>query len=308
MGSGRGVKGSGLGGALDVGSAMAPPGGGGSGGGSGVVASTQPGSKIGIPGNARAGSLAMSPSGTDKPGLGGGGGGSSIGHGNGPGSGMAGNGPGAGKAGTDHGSDPNARGGISPTPGPGGAGNAVSGTPAVAGVAISGGNSAIIKLPSFGSDGSGAPTAPARSSVRKAQGPGITVIGSARSGGAFNRYGDLPGTNYTNYYVTSFGPLSLQYADSDASDHHYAGDLLAPQPLRADLPTGLPRSELIVRCVLDASGNLKITSLLQSGNPDVAVKILGALSKWKFRPAMYGEQPVQVNAILGFNTNTDDKF
>src|SRR3981081_2169887 len=134
-GSGRGARGSGLGGSLDAGSVLAPPAGGGAGGGSAVVISAQPGSKVGRPGNGGAGSLAMSPAGGDKPGLGGSGGGSGIGRGNDTGSGMTGEGPGAAKSGNGRGSDPNARGGISPTAGPGGAGSAPGGTPPRPGVA-----------------------------------------------------------------------------------------------------------------------------------------------------------------------------
>jgi hypothetical protein len=306
-GLGRGTRGESLGGPLDVGSPLAPPNSGG--GSSSIVMSSQPGSKVGIPGNAGVGSLALSPTGKDKPGFGGAGGGSSIGHGNGPSSGMTGEGTGAGRVGTDHGADASARAGTSPTPGPGGAGRTTSGTPAVLGVAISGGSTAIINLPSFGSDGGSSPTVLARSPVKQQLGPAITIVATARSGGAFNRYGELPGDNYSVYFPDSaFGPLSMQYADPDSAAHSYAGSLGGLEPLRSDLPVGLPRSQIVVRCVIDASGNLKIVSLLQSGPSDVTMKILSSLSKWKFRPAMRGDQPVLVNAILGFNVNTDDKF
>ena len=51
---------------------------------------------------------------------------------------MAGNATGAAVAGLGHGSDVNAHGGISPSNGPGGAGGASAGSPAVKGVDISG--------------------------------------------------------------------------------------------------------------------------------------------------------------------------
>jgi len=31
------------------------------------------------------------------------------------------------------------------------------------------------------------------------------------------------------------------------------------------------------------------------------------LPSWKFRPAMRGNQPIEVTAILGFGINTDDR-
>ena len=61
-GHGSGAKGGGLGGPLDAGSVLAPPSpAGGTGGGKGVIVSSQPGSAVGVPGNATAGSIAMSP-------------------------------------------------------------------------------------------------------------------------------------------------------------------------------------------------------------------------------------------------------
>ena len=69
-GAGRGNRGVGLGGPLDVGVAAAPPSSNGGGSTSGVVVSSQPGSKVGLPGSGGSGALAMSPSGGDKAGLG----------------------------------------------------------------------------------------------------------------------------------------------------------------------------------------------------------------------------------------------
>ena len=119
-----------------LGVAAAPPSSNGGGSTSGVVVSSQPGSKVGLPGSGGSGALAMSPSGGDKAGLGGSGGGGGIGRGDGPGSGFSGPGSGAGKEGTGPGSDPMARGGISPYPGSGGAGTGTSGTPALPGVSV----------------------------------------------------------------------------------------------------------------------------------------------------------------------------
>jgi hypothetical protein len=304
--SGSGRKGSGLGGPGDTGSALAPPKvENGSGSGSGIVISSQPGSKVGMPAGNK-GSLAMSPSGGDKPGLGGSGAGSSIGHGEGPGSGLTGANSGAGKTGTSVGSDTAARGGISPTPGPGGAGSASTGAPAVPGVDVRGG-STIVTLPSFGSDGSGAPSVPGRSSVKQQQGPAITVVATASSGGGFDFYGKLPGDNYTVYVDTAIGMVVMQFAEVSPAAHPQAGALIGPQGLRTDLPANLPRARVVIKCKLDASGNLKNLQVLEPGPAEMTAKIMAALPSWKFRPATRGEQPVEVNAILGFNINTNDR-
>jgi hypothetical protein len=250
----------------------------------------------------------MSPAGGDKPGLGGSGEGSSIGQGNGPGSGMTGEGPGAGKSGESHGSDPNARTGISPTPGPGGAGSAPTGTPAVPGVDVRGG-STIVTLPSFGSDGgSGAPTVPSRSSAKEQKGPAITIVATSRSGGVFDFYGKLPGDNYSVLVDTAIGNVVMQFSETNPnSAAAYAGALIGPQGIRTDLPADLPRSRVVIKCRLDASGNLRGLQVLEPGPAAMTAKIMAALPSWKFRPAMRGAQPVEINAILGFNINTNDR-
>ena len=298
----------GFGGLGDSGEVAAPPKSGGAGNGSGIVVSSKPGAEVGLPGGGGAGSLAMSPKGGNEPGLGGSGGGTSIGHGTGPGSGFAGEGPGAGKEGVGRGSDPTARTGISPYPGPGGTGSAVSGSPAMPGVSVRGGSNNIVTLPSFGTDGD-MPTDLSRSSVGKEKhGPGITVVATSRSGGAFNFYGYLKGDKvYTIYIDTSIGPAVLQFADPTTATRASSVELSAPEPLRADLPAGILRSRLVIACILDATGMLKGFHVLEPGEPVMMSKVLATLPRWKFRPAMRGTTPVEVNAILGFNVDTSDR-
>ena len=306
-GQGRGNRGAGFGGPLDAGLAAAPPSSNGGGSASGVVLSSQPGSKVGMPGSGGSGALAMSPSGGDKAGLGGSGGGSGIGRGDGPGSGFSGPGSGAGKEGSGPGSDPMARGGISPYPGPGGAGTGTSGTPAMPGVSVKGGNN-VVTLPSFGSGGS--QSAAVRSNTHPVnKGPDITIVATSRSGGAFNFYGALKGDKvYTIYIETSLGTAVMQFADPASAAHGYAEDLTAPQPMRADLPAGLPKARLVIGCVLDRSGLLRSPKVLEPASAVMTSKVLAALNGWKFRPALRGDQPIEVNAILGFNIDTNDVF
>jgi hypothetical protein len=307
--SGTGRRGSGLGGPGDVGSVLAPPKG--ADGGhdtSAVVISDQPGSDVAKPGTAGKGSLAMSPSGGNKPGIGGSGGGLGIGAGTGPGSGIAGAGVGAGKTGAGHGADTEASAGISPTPGPGGAGTAATGAPAVPGVDVRGG-STVVNLPSFGSDSSSSPNLPGRTSVKQQQGPAITIVATSRSGGAFDFYGRLPGDNYTVYVDTAIGTVVMQFAEvnPDSAASH-SGALVGPQGIRTNLPADLPHARVVIKCRLDASGNVRNPQVLEPGPADMTATIMAALPSWKFRPAMRGAQPVEVNAILGFNIDTNDRY
>lgn len=309
-GHGHGNKGTGSGGPFDMGSVAAPPStAGGSGGGTGVVVSSQPGSKAGVPNGGGAGSLAMSPAGGNTPGLGGSGGGSGIGRGAGPGSGFSGPGSGASTQGEGRGADLAAKGGISPYPGPGGAGSGTNGKPAVPGVSVSGGSNNIITLGSFGPD-SGRPDPTGRSGTAgKQTGLGVTVVATSRSGGAFNFYGVLKGDKvYTIYLDTGLGPAVMQFADPTSEHHTYGQDLSSPEPMRVEVRGGLPPgfrpSRLVIACTLDRSGLLKGTQVLEPGSAEMTSKVLASLPNWKFRPAFRGDEPVEVTAILGFNIDT----
>ncbi len=308
-GLGLGRSGAGHGTSLDPGVNLTPPTNGGSGSNAGAVISSQPGSKVGVPSSGGTGSLAMSPSGGDKTGLGGAGTGNSIGRGNGPGSAMNGAGPGAGKAAAGKGSDTIAKGGISPSAGPGGAGNAPSGTPPVRGVDISGG-SGIVTIPGFGSDSSANdPQMSGRSSAKPRQTFGVTVVATATSGGAFEPYRNvLRGEKYTTYFDTSAGTVVMEFADEGAVGHPFGGTLAAPVAIRTDVAAGLPHARMVLTCVLDASGNLKNVRVLEAGPAQMTAKVIAALRSWKFQPAMRGDHPVEVTAILGFGIDTNDRF
>jgi hypothetical protein len=303
LSGGRGNKGTGIGGPLDLGSAVAAPSNsGGSAAGSGIVVSSQPGTKVGLPTSSSDGSLAMSPAGTGKSGLGGSGGGSGIGKGNGPGSGMQGQGSGAGKDGVGSGSDPTARGGISPYPGPGGAGQGSNSSPAVPGVSVQGGNT--ITLPSFGSPGGDTASGPGRSSASDHRRSGVTVIATSRSGGVFNYYGMLKGDNYSIYISTSLGTAVMQYSDPASAARPSKEALSEPEPIRKDLPDNLRPTRVVIACKLDRSGVLIDLRVLEPGAAETTSKILAALPNWKFQPAMRGNEPVEVTAIIGFGIDT----
>lgn len=309
-GSGLSRKGAGLGAPLDVGSNIAPPNTAGSGKDAGAIVSSQPGTKVALPPSSTTGSVAMSPAGGDKVGLGGNGGGSGIGRGPGSGSSLNNTGPGAAKSGIGRGSDTTAHGGISNTSGSGGAGNVPSGTPAVPGVDISGG-SGVVTLPSFGSDPNGTdPNVAGRSSLKThSQTLGVTIVATAGSGGAFEPYKNLlHGEQYTTYLDTSIGTVVMEFADEATAVHSFGGTLTAPAAVRTDLPQGLPRARMLVACTLDASGNVKNPHVLEPGPATMTAKVLAALRSWKFQPAMRNNQPVEVTAILGFGIDTNDRF
>ncbi|MGB8013998.1 MAG: hypothetical protein WCF68_20455, partial [Terriglobales bacterium] len=142
------------------------------------------------------------------------------------------------------------------------------------------------------------------SSTSARGGPSYTVKATSSSGGVFNRYGQLKGDNYSIYIDTSLGTAVMQYADAASAAHPYSGDLTKPEVLRDDLPQGLRATYVVFACILDRSGNLKDLKVLEPGAAETTSKLLVALRNWKFRPAFRGNDPVEVNAFLGFGIDT----
>jgi hypothetical protein len=65
-------------------------------------------------------------------------------------------------------------------------------------------------------------------------------------------------------------------------------------------------ARVVIACILSREGDLKNLKVLESGQASEATrsKLLVALRSWKFRPAFRGNEPVEVDAILGFGVDT----
>lgn len=271
-------------------------------GNSGVVISLAPGARVGMPTHGGEGSLAMSPSGNGKNGLGGSGRGAGTGVGSGSGNGARGAGPGATVAGNGHGDNPAARGGTSPSAGPGGSGLGGSNRGEVAGVTIRGG---IVTLPDFGAPGGSAPNLPAGNVTPNGPrtAPDITIVATSRSGGALATYGMLHGSKvYTIYLDTQRGPAVLEYA-ARSEGREFETELTAPEAVNTNLPATLAKASFVVACVIDRSGLLKNFRVLENAGVQSAA-VLSAIHDWRFRPVLRGDEAVEVDAIVGFGVGT----
>jgi len=96
----------------------------------------------------------------------------------------------------------------------------------------------------------------------------------------------------------------MQYSDAASVAHPSKEVLTEPEPIRKELPSGLHPTRVVIACILDRSGVFKDLKVLEPGAPETTSKILAALPNWKFQPAMRGNEPVEVNAILGFGIDT----
>jgi hypothetical protein len=174
------------------------------------------------------------------------------------------------------------------------------------GVSSQGGSTGIVTLPSFGSNEAD-PLAPPRSSAGGKKGNlEAWVESSPRSGGGFNFYGLLKGDkSYTIYVRTVDGTVVIQYADASSASHTYGVALAPPEQLRTDLPANATKhARIVIACILDRTGSLKNLQVLKSDPGAGTSRVMAALSSWKFTPAMRGAEPVEVNAIIGFNIDT----
>jgi hypothetical protein len=268
----------------------------------GVIASAHPGKDVAIPNSTGAGEISLSANGTNALGRGGAGGGAGIGSGSGPGNAASGNGPGAGIA--DIGPGAASGRGNSPVAGDGGAGNSPTATSSSGVWVASKMPAGSVNIPSFST--SGEALSPGRSPAeQRRRKPGVTVIGTSRSGGALNQYGALPGSRvYTVYIDTDAGTAVLEYSSADTSGKEFTQDLIAPEAVRAEVPTDLRRARFVVACVVDRSGLLRNLRVLQSSSPATVTRVIAMLHEWRFRPVLRGNAAIEVNAIVGFNIDT----
>jgi hypothetical protein len=66
----------------------------------------------------------------------------------------------------------------------------------------------------------------------------------------------------------------------------------------------LNHSRIIIRCQLNTSGVLRDFQKIEADPGAPTNKVVAALSTWKFVPALRGNDPVEVNVLLGFNIDT----
>jgi outer membrane biosynthesis protein TonB len=133
------------------------------------------------------------------------------------------------------------------------------------------------------------------------------VIASSSSGGALDRYGTLKGDRvYTIYLPTSPGLVVMEYSDrpSASSGQNFEAELTAPEPVKVDLPEELQRERIVVACVVDREGVIRNVRVLEALVAPLTDKLLRALAEWRFRPALRGDEPIEVDALLGFQIDT----
>lgn len=263
-----------------------------------VVISSQPGKSVGKPSSDSPGATAMSPTGAGKPGVGEGVG-SGAAHGTETGAGAIGKGTGTAIAAGGGMGDSSVRTGISPGPGPGGSGHGAL-VGGIAGVTISGGT---VMIPSFGAS-AGVKAGSARMPKEDRNMRPITVVATARSGGAVSARGLLKGAKvYTIYIDTTAGLAFLQFAEHAMSENP-RHELTVPEPIMSKVPNDLRSQRVLLAGIMDRSGSLRNLRVVEAGSQDAATALIDAIGHWHFRPALRDDNPVEVDAIFGLNVDT----
>src|SRR5204863_7618300 len=98
--------------------------------------------------------------------------------------------------------------------------------------------------------------------------------------------------------------MAVMHKSDPASAGRAGIHLSEPQPIRKELPAGTRPTRVIFTYVQDRSGELKDIRVLEPGAAEATSKIMAALPNWKFRPALRGNEPVEVTAIIGFGIDT----
>ncbi|HUR37723.1 MAG TPA: hypothetical protein VM009_07890 [Terriglobales bacterium] len=136
--------------------------------------------------------------------------------------------------------------------------------------------------------------------------PAITIVASPSSGSALNQYGTLNSDRvYTIYLPAAFGVVIMEYGRrASATASSFEDELTAPEPLQMELPAELRKQRAIISCVVTRDGTLRDVHLLEKVVESVREDLLQALATWRFRPALRGDEPIEVDALLGFHVDT----
>jgi hypothetical protein len=109
---------------------------------------------------------------------------------------------------------------------------------------------------------------------------------------------------YTKYISTGAGTVVMQFADASSANRLYSQELVSPEALLSNLPVKLNRSRIVIACLLDRSGTLRDVHQIEADPGAPTARVVAALYTWKFTPALRGNDPVEVNVLLGFNIDT----
>jgi hypothetical protein len=76
------------------------------------------------------------------------------------------------------------------------------------------------------------------------------------------------------------------------------------QAIDTQLPEEYRGRRFVVAGMLERSGALRGIRLLESADAALGERLKQVLQKWRFRPVLRGEQPVEVKVLLGFGIKT----
>jgi hypothetical protein len=167
-------------------------------------------------------------------------------------------------------------------------------------VTISGGK---VMIPSFGSAANAHSASSARMPKDDRNIRPVTIVASGSAGGAVSGRGVLKGAKvYTIYIDTPAGLAFLQFSEHAAAASQL--EITAPEPLVSPIPADLRSARILLAGIMDRNGSLHDLRILNAGSQELAQQLMNAVRHWHFRPALRGDNPVEVDAIFGLNIDT----
>jgi hypothetical protein len=157
-----------------------------------------------------------------------------------------------------------------------------------------------VYLPSF--SGMHDPSTPSRGPGETKLRSGVIVVATDRSGGGLDpRFAPHGARVYTIYLQASGENTVMQFADRAGNP----GELTPPTPISIEIPSDLKLAHVVIGFLLDSTGKVRDLHVLQAQDNALVSRLMAALSHWLFRPAVRGDQPLAVNAVIGFGVNTN---
>ena len=120
------------------------------------------------------------------------------------------------------------------------------------------------------------------------EGPAITIVATSRSGGAFN----FPATTSQRHRLcrSLLGTVVILDYPVESRRTPDAETLVGPRGYVQDCPPGSPRQGRH-QMPTQHSGELQNLQVLEPGPAMMSSKVMAALPRWKFRPAMRRHAP-----------------
>jgi hypothetical protein len=136
-------------------------------------------------------------------------------------------------------------------------------------------------------------------------GGGLRVYGVLRGGKVYTKYFSMPGRSWVLQYVHNTGSAERRSGETRTAVAHLEQGLMPPDAekqfdfRRPPVPKDKQDEFIVLRGTIREDGSVGDLRVFQGIEPLADQAALAAFSRWKFRPALRGGQPVTVEILVG---------